>query len=97
MVIMHCRNCKRQLHNFGGIAEVIYYHICEHFAIHGIPFIITQEEINGIPCHKPITEYLEKKGFLVSTDISEDRISIKPVGFIRIEENVYFCCRNHMR
>ena len=73
-----CKNCASDIDKFGCVAQVIYEHVCEYYDKNQKALIMDEKEINHIPCRNPVVNFLEKKGFLSTTELCNHRIAIKP-------------------
>lgn len=88
--ITYCDKCYSSLRKCGGLITYIYETICEFYAIYSFPFPVMEMEDdkqNGV-----MVKYLEKKGYVVSTE-TLDYIAIKPTNHnFSIQKGHLFCC-----
>ncbi len=84
--VAYCLKCRSDISQYGEIPNLLFEQICEHY-------IFTREGMR-IPC-SPDSEYhifskaidfLESKGYVVSTEEGKDEIKVKPLGFSCEEE-----------
>ncbi len=80
LTILYCEKCQQKIKNFGGIAFEVFDEICQCF-FEGYPLEIPTDMKETCCDIMPLIEFLEKKGFIVTTDIGKDVIAIKPLGF----------------
>jgi hypothetical protein len=95
MVIVFCKKCYEELKGYGMPAEVIYEHICAFYAIKRKPVHMTERELKGICCRAPIIEFLERKGFLITTEADFESLLIKPrfTSINKSGETLVICCK----
>jgi len=92
--LTYCEKCMRELHEYGGIAVLTFEKIAEEYINEG-PFDLSDD-----PSEKPyscltVIKFLEQKGYIVSTESSENSIQIKPSCILTdvegLEISYYFC------
>jgi hypothetical protein len=97
MVAVYCVECRKSLKEYGEVAEIVYDHVCEWYCAENRAIEIDQEHMHGLQCRKPVIDFLEHKGLLVTTESGKNFIAIKPSSLNVIgEENLYFCSGRHV-
>ncbi len=92
MIAVYCLQCRVQLKTYGGVAETVYDHVCEWYVSNNKAVEIDQNEIDGIQCGKPIIDFLEKKGFILTTESGKQIVAIKPTIIREIHEEILYLC-----
>jgi hypothetical protein len=89
--IAYCPTCRRELEKFGYLAVHIFEHACQRYCQQE-PDDFTQR----MYAKTTICEFLESKGFMVSTEDGLDSIAYKPLGVKHsyCDEYEYMVCVN---
>lgn len=96
MVAVYCIECRKNLKGYGEVAEIVYDHVCEWYSTENRAIEIDQACIEGLQCRKPVIDFLENKGFLVTTESGRQLLAIKPCSSNKFgEDNLYFCNGRH--
>lgn len=80
LTILYCKKCHEKIMRLGGIAFEVFDEVCHSF-YSGIPLEIPSDVHDMAHGILQIVEYLEMKGLVVTTDIEDDIIIVKPLGF----------------
>lgn len=75
---IHCKKCVEELCLYGKFPLDIYLGICEQHAQKNL--ILCSYGKSGKA--DPIINFLENKGFLVTTEHCHDSLAVKPNGYI---------------
>ncbi len=86
MNILFCEKCCHILGEYGVFALETYEVICNYYAITGKSSIVDESD----KFISKIVDFLEKKGFVVSTETKKEVI-VKPIDYKLIESGILFC------
>lgn|SRR5438477_3080003 len=95
--ILYCGDCHDSLCKYGEVATDLFMHICESFLVSKKPMEIqtnVHELQHGV---MEIIQFLEMKYYVVSTEIENETLLVKPLGIqcLQKEENhVFHVCFN---
>jgi len=81
--LSYCDDCMDKLQLFGGIAYEVFENICHNYAFR-VPFILSTDIHDTDHGYLSIITFLESKGYVLTTESSENSVAIIPKGF-RIE------------
>jgi hypothetical protein len=77
MQTMHfCEICRAKISNYGYPCNALMDLVCSHY-LQNKTLTINYREIHDRLLKIPL-EYMEKKGFIISTEISKDSLQILP-------------------
>jgi len=71
--LYYCKQCSDKLHGYGKLVLEIFEFVCEEYC-----FDKTSTFIDESHEYFPIFDYLEKKGYLISTECGIELIQFKP-------------------
>lgn len=74
-----CPCCLDEVSKSGYPAAQLLLSTCEDYCLLGIPSEISYSYFSDTSIF-PVVEYLERKGFIVSTETDLDSIQFKPLG-----------------
>lgn len=88
--LTYCYCCYEELYSYGAPAVCAYEVICESIAQSNQPALISPYEDTKVV--DEIVKFLEIKGFVVTCDIGEDYIAVKPNGFMKKQDDDFIVC-----
>lgn len=91
----YCEICLSRIKKLDIECFVLYEQICDDFSYSNFPFVLSElcARMYIVEC-----EVLETLGYIVSTDVFDNKIAIKPTRKIITsfpEEHVIFCKGGH--
>lgn len=87
-MIDYCIRCVAKISDLGAPASVLYAEICSYYTRWG-PYPLNPGCEDYL---YQVVQLLEQKQFVISTDIEDDILLIKPQGHHKIGRTDYFCC-----
>jgi len=91
-----CPKCEERLISWGSPAADMFADICRNYAHEKAPMELyhsNNREFNSI---YTLLAFLERRGYLLSTECKEDCLLVKPLGFMKTEHGYFVCVnRNH--
>jgi len=79
MLGIFCEMCRAELVEYGSPAVLVYDLICEHYLIYKQAPVFRQKDVKGELWSKMV-DLLERKGILVSTEVDQVCMRVKPLG-----------------
>jgi len=97
LMIHYCEECRNKLVDYGEIAYHIYTEACEYWIYNSEYF----EMFAPSDCDLKVLSFLESKGYMISTECSQDLLKIKPLGIVESEMNnegfAFYICFDTIR
>lgn len=87
-----CETCKKRLFSYGQLALFIVQAACDQ-AILSVPILIDEEDATTWNSLAPVIKYLEGKGYIVTIEIDDCRLSVKPTNY---DVSEVFCWCKYM-
>lgn len=78
---IHCKKCISKLEKYGNLPLDVYLGICEQYAQKNSIFCEAGKKGSG----NTIINFLESKGFVVTTECYDDSLAVKPNGYREYE------------
>ena len=90
LTVLYCKKCRSNLLEKGDMICDLYEQLCEHYMSFGKPFEMPDMHFGKI---ETMIEFLERKGFVVTTETENQMIKVVPKGLNIIDD---FCrvCRD---
>jgi len=88
--ITYCERCFDRLTFFGDPALGIFEIACEYFAMHRENILFYDD-----PHLRPAMRLLERKRYIVTTEVSETEILISVPGIFKDEGQDFYICVDH--
>ena len=97
LIFDYCLDCKREIKSYGGIAFEYFDFICEQYFLDSPLELSTSIHDPTHGCES-IVRFLELKGFVITTESSQETIQVKPKDFFICDDGqhqlCYFCKHN---
>lgn len=88
--VCYCRKCIDPLLNYGEILMSCYETICEFYS--GNEFALPIEETKCGPGTMTMVRFLELKGFVTTTELTDDICIVKPNFHSYSKKGHLYCC-----
>jgi hypothetical protein len=88
--LTYCEKCIDELESYGGIAVLTFEKLCEEYVTIG-PFDLSDDPRDMPFSCLAVVKFLEKKGYIISTESSEFGIQIKPSCIEMTDDGFHFC------
>lgn len=92
--LIYCQCCEKQLRSYGDIAFELFKFICECYQ-EGTPMEVSSDIHESHHGYLSIIHFLESKGYLVTTESSENSLQVKPLGIhfngLSVKDKPVFC------
>jgi hypothetical protein len=91
----YCSRCLDKIFNHGEIALNTFLEISLHYYFEKKPFEFSTNIHASQIGIQSIVHFLESKGYVTTTESSEEKIRVKPKGFSKyfdFDEDVHFFC-----
>ncbi len=91
--INYCTKCQEELVNYGEMASTMFEQICEHYVFTNDCLSISTDMYGNLFNLNGLIEFLEHKGFIVSTDIANQFLKVKPRGIVYSVDGYSTVCK----
>lgn len=99
LAIFYCEECINNLLLHGELALKVFEEVCEKFLFSDAGYEISIKKEGENNSLMGLIEFLEKKGYVISTESGEFFLRVKPSGldcyWQSHEINCFVCARNH--
>ncbi len=79
LTIEYCEVCEKRLRSYGDFAFELFDLICYHYLMDNV-FEVSSDIHDMTHGYLALIHFLERKGFIVSTESSQSCLQIKPLG-----------------
>lgn len=80
MELLYCKECQDEIWDYGAPASVLYESVFKHCLKKKKPLVLTAMDIFCIDGKMPLVEFLERKGYLITTEYHKNAIAIWPAS-----------------
>ncbi len=92
LAVSYCCQCIEEMRQYGEIADIFFEQCCEYYLITGECIHFTPSDRQFFYDYSGLISFLEKKGYILTTEYGKDLIKVKPLGIeCETQDGKCFC------